>query len=388
MSFVLIVGPRFRLEPALKRWIGKQTGSGFVLCLDVDVSLVFAELGPLVEERNLSEIDLSLEMDLIVDTDRPTLERRLQELLDGSPQTWPAVFTELNFASNIWRCYVQAKAIRQWCAGKPQICTLVTRGVDRNLPRTLLGISRENVLVRDADSPVRKLSFRTIVRLRLYWQWLSNFVKELFCIAAAKLQMAAGGLENPLRPPWCIFINGSMRTGRLDGERFLGELPKEAESNWVVLTSPVHQNSQRLRSPSATLASIRRASSEGFNIAQSFARSSDVVTSYLGRRPNVSWSSIADFLEGLGLCSFLLEVKRQFFFVDAPKQMALSKCLSRAHLRLSTRAMVVPIFELVEGRAAVRSGNRGNISTFGVQHGQSGPWGLWRFCVRAGCLAK
>lgn len=388
MSFVLIVGPRFRLEPALKRWIGKQTGSGFVLCLDVDVSLVFAELGPLVEERNLSEIDLSLEMDLIVDTDRPTLERRLQELLDGSPQTWPAVFTELNFASNIWRCYVQAKAIQQWCAGNPQICTLVTRGVDRNLPRTLLGISRENVLVRDADSPVRKLSFRTIVRLRLYWQWLSNFVKELFCIAAAKLQMAAGGLENPLRPPWCIFINGSMRTGRLDGERFLGELPKEAESNWVVLTSPVHQNSQRLRSPSATLASIRRASSEGFNIAQSFARSSDVVTSYLGRRPNVSWSSIADFLEGLGLCSFLLEVKRQFFFVDAPKQMALSKCLSRAHLRLSTRAMVVPIFELVEGRAAVRSGNRGNISTFGVQHGQSGPWGLWRFCVRAGCLAK
>lgn len=388
MSFVLISGPQFRPGPALKRWIEKQSGPGSILSLNGDAKHALSELGPLVDENSLSEIDLGLEMDSIVASHAPRLERKLQELFSGSPQTWLAVFTELNFSSSIWKCYVWATAIREWCDQNPGVRTIVTCGVDRNLVQVLRATSREDIVVRDTATLLHRLYFGAKARGRLYWCWLSNFAKELFCFVAAKLRKRPRGLNEPHLSSLSVFINGSMRSGRLEGERFFGGLLNEPESNWVVLSSPVHQNSQRLRSFAGTLTSMRRASSARFLLAQSFARARDILTSYLGPRPDVSWSLIDDFLAGLGLHSFLPEVKRQFFFVDAPKQVALVKCLSRAHNELSTRSMVIPVFELVEGRAAVQSGHRGNVPAFGMQHGQSGPWGLWRFVNAQAALRK
>jgi hypothetical protein len=73
--------------------------------------------------------------------------------------------------------------------------------------------------------------------------------------------------------------------------------------------------------------------------------------------------------------------------LDWPSTRYLGKCVENVLKINRVKSLIVPIFELVEGRAVVREGNRNHVKTIGIQHGSAGHAHRWRIMTPAAIMA-
>ena len=90
---------------------------------------------------------------------------------------------------------------------------------------------------------------------------------------------------------------------------------------------------------------------------------------------------------GIDIGDRLREAVLDAGLVDIPKNGYFETCLQRLLAATGAREMIVPLFELAEGRAILRAARRSNVRTIAVQHGSLGLPHRWRFSVATGFLA-
>lgn len=339
----------------------------------------------------ISTLDLSAAMDEVVLHDGDRLADSLSKLHASSPGLWAARFTELNFSDPVWRDYVTSGALQRIIeSGACSYDRIILLGGSRLLQAAVKEVSPVPVLC------FRRLAwasrFRSLLEpVRCWVYWLRNGLSELGAVLVAKWDRYLHSEHSEAGPQVVIYCNypSNWSDGDRPEYRFTGQmmdfLGGDITARYVV--SPIHSHTGVIRGVRSTMmACARLRDRDEIAILQKYSRIRDIWTSYItGLDSSVRWNLVRKELSRMGLGFVFPRIRRNYKWLDQPKQYSLYRAMGGyldAHPGVSR--MLVPIFELTEGRAVVLAARQRGVEVIGLQHGAAGPWGGWRL-ISATC---
>ena len=341
-----------------------------------------------------SKLDLSAVMDEVVSHDGAQLADSLSQLHATSPGLWAARFTELNFSDPVWRDYVTARALKQIIEnGAGSYDRVILFGGTHLLQAAVQEVSTIPVICfRDLTWANHARSLLEPIRCWVYW--LRNGLSEVGAVLAAKWYRYRRSKDTEAEPQVVIYCNypSNWSDGDRPQYRFTGQMLDFLRPDIAVryVVSPIHSNTSVVRGVQSTMmACARLRDRDEISILQKYSRIRDVWTSYIMGSDNVKWNLVRKELSRMGFGFVFPRIRRNYKWLDQPKQYALYRAMGRyldAHPGVSR--ILVPIFELVEGRAIVLAARERGVEVIGLQHGAAGPWGGWRLISAACALMR
>lgn len=341
--------------------------------------------------QNTSTLDFSAMLEKVVSNEGNRLSDSLSQLHAVCADLWAARFTELNFSDPVWRDYLISRTLREIIydqAGSYDQTILL--GGSRQLqaavqnmcpvPLNFIGHFTLNDWLRCLFEPCRHLFY-----------WFRNCLNEVGAALAGKLNRYLRSEKSETSPKILIYCNypSNWSYDYCPQYRFTGKmtdfLVPGVTAHYVV--SAIHSNNSMVRGVRSTIKACARLRSRyEISILQEYAHIRDVWDSYIARPDMVRWNCVQEWLAKIGLEFKLNSIKRRYKWVDQPKQHALYRTMGRyldAHPSVSQ--LLLPIFELAEGRAVALAARERGIEVIGLQHGAAGPYGSWRLlsAVRA-----
>ena len=166
------------------------------------------------------------------------------------------------------------------------------------------------------------------------------------------------------------------------------------------LISLTHVSERRLKNLPQIARDFKALAAEDINmqyeILESFGGLRAIIRTYFGFGVGFRWLNRWRNLlrdgkvkwRGIDLGRYLFGYIVSAMLVDWPKNRYLEYCVANALGKKGTKSLLVPIFELVEGRSVVRAGKRAGSKVVGIQHGAIGLAHRWRVVLPQGLMKR
>jgi len=192
------------------------------------------------------------------------------------------------------------------------------------------------------------------------------------------------------------------RSGGKTSLRFAGLLSssKSPRKTLAYLISLTHVSERRLKNMPQIARDFKALDDEKINmqcaLVESFGSFRAIVDSYFRFSVGFRWLKRWRSLTREGKVSWYgADLSRCLFgpilsavLVDWPKNRYLENCVENALKEKGAQSLLVPIFELVEGRSVVRAGKRAGAKVVGIQHGAIGLAHRWRVVLPQGLMKR
>jgi hypothetical protein len=324
------------------------------------------------------------------------LLNHLVELFQEYPSLWMARVSELSFSDPVWKAFVKARSIQEWLKRHSTEKVVIER-TDVLLASALQTLCPEQVISQPKNyrSVLEEVLKPWVRRLRYQTYWLSNVFNEVVtAIVMGQLGNLRRSLPKNKLPETAVYCNYPSNWEGKDNQRyrFTGSLLDNAQfcRDLQYVVSPIHSNQTRIRGffP-AWKASKRLVERENITILQFYSKLTDVFAAYRFRKEQYAGKNLEEALDQFGLSFAMGRLHLERTWIDMPKQRSLYLAMGRyLDANPNIKRLLVPIFELVEGRAVVKAARERGVEVIGLQHGAAGKWGSWRVVLTTAALHR
>jgi len=309
---------------------------------------------------------------------------------------WRSSISEFNFSQLLWfdlvRLNVLTKVLRR---SAYQACWIFARDEFVALSSQLCAQLEVRFRGIALSAPGRSAVFKGLYR------WFLNLVSEL--VAFVVLPETASAEQNVEQWAYAQYPQNWTSDGKQIRNRFVGRWAANSDSvlsSKRYLISFLRGDQARLKSIAQVFAKLSEFQNSEANLEHDFVERygnlKTIIKIYFGLGFGFRWlARWRDLLKtsalhwnGVSLNKYLWRMGVNAVFVDIPKNRYLGHCVEKALEAMGAETLLVPIFELVEGRSVVRGGKRAGVKVIGVQHGAIGLAHRWRVVLPQGLMKR
>lgn len=349
------------------------------------------DIGTRVEVTPAAEL-LSNSLDAFGEEISSWLKSLRNQVSTSAEEWWLSKFSEMNFSDKVWFDLHRLRVISELVKSeRPDKVIWVAEDRFNSVLKSFcknVGIAGHGIEVSTWKRP-------SFLLLKILCNWVANaFSDFLVCISFVKEDKQA-------KEASIAVLAGYPNNWSIDDKkaeyRYSGALP--AKINLAYLVTLTRRSTPRLRNPFAALSSrlkikYKNVSAPIFLVEQ-YGSVLRVIWEY-GCAPYnglswwLRWLKIRHTINryGANVWPLMKPIVLSAPLVDWPKNKYWRFCVASASRELSLNAMLVPIFELVEGRAAVAGANSVKVRTVGIQQGPHGAAHRWRFDIQINAVQK
>jgi len=317
----------------------------------------------------------------------------------GSHDIWRSPLTEFNFSQRLWfdlvRLNVLTKHLRRdtynacFAFGRGEFVSLCEQVCDkRNIEFQGISLSSGG-------------SFGLSMLARGIYRWLLNLTSEIITLVV--LSGSTRTEKNVDRLIYAQYPQNWSRNGKQISNRFVGKLSAVSDgdaSSKQYLISLLRGDQSKLKTAAQVFPALSDLQNTildlGHDIVERYGDLKSILKAYFsfgsGFRWLARWRGLlrSDTLlwQGITLNKFLWGIGINAILVDWPKNRYLETCVANALKEKGAESLLVPIFELVEGRSVVRAGKRAGVKVVGIQHGAIGLAHRWRVVLPQGLMKR
>lgn len=229
-------------------------------------------------------------------------------------------------------------------------------------------------------------------------RWGSSIISEVFSLVLAR------SITRPIESDVLVYAQYPRNwrgSESKSGYRFVGELDTilgDLKENVAYLITLARQDQIKIKSINAILkdarALRREKSNLSFDLIERYGSLLGILESYFSIRGFLKWvrcwekakDSEDIYWRGVDISRLFAWSIINTCIVDWPTNRYLDYCTSLALGNINPRKLVVPIYELAEGRTVTRSANRLGLATIGLQHNAYSLGHRWRVITTIGLM--
>jgi hypothetical protein len=330
------------------------------------------------------------------------LEQWAQALFENGlewHELWRSNLTEFNFSQGLWfdlaRLNVFINKLEQHAY---QTCLVFGRGGFVSLCRQ--ACQQRGIDFLAAPQSTEKI-FGPRAIVRMLYLWMANLLSET--VALLMVPSLQVDNTNPSTLLYAQYPQNWNAVGENYTYRFLGGLTANADGDQPVrqyLISLLRGDQTRLKSVPQLLQDIKVIQNTDFEIGhdvvERFGQMKSILASYFGIVSNLKWwlrfnrslkSEPLDW-RGVKLNTYLQSMSLRTVLLDWPKNRYLETCIANAIKLKGGKTLLLPIFELIEGRSVVRAAKQARLKVVGIQHGAIGLAHRWRVVLPQGLMQR
>ncbi len=350
-----------------------------------DIQVKVTAAGPLLQREMMSSAAFM-----------ENLLAKLKETFNTLPDLWLSRISEPNFATVPWFALIRFSACRAmldtgtWSSciaiAGSSLCGLLSRACStRAVP---FGSAA-------TDKPRSTAStFWFLLRC-----WFRNLRTEVLTFLATRKVRSAVQADHLI---YARFPANWSKNSGAASYRYSGLLPERLASRSTTgayLVTLARKNALTLKPAREAVADGKALAAHQADLpsvpVEQFGSITDLLISYFYPRGLFAWLAGWKRLcapgalqwQGTDIGFLFREKIWATLLLDWPNTRYLAQCTQRALIETGTRALTVPLFELVEGRAVVRAAHQKQARAVGVQHGSGGWAHRWRIMSPAGSMA-
>ncbi len=322
--------------------------------------------------------------------------KNLAEYFKDIPDLWLSRITEPNFSDAPWFDLVRFNVIEsELRMGSYTGCLAVSSSVIHRLVSKLCQLLKIEFYAHEISAP-RSVSNRLIFLLRCWFRnFRSDFIAWLITKNFSKEQKADLLV-------YARFPGNWSKAAQTNHYRFTGlfsDALETSQKKGAYLVSVSRRNSSSLKNIKTVLSDWKALRSFPSDMpavpAEGFGSFMNLLASYCCLRNTLKWLGWwKAFFKSEKMTWRNVDIKFLFInqifstlFLDWPSTLYLEKCTTNALKLYHVKSLIVPVFELVEGRAVVRAGKKEQVKTIGLQHGSAGLAHRWRIMTPAAIMA-
>ena len=341
---------------------------------------LFAQLGCDVKCIYVKEFakDVLLESEI-------ALKSKIERCHEEDNELWMRRISELNFSSIYWQKYMYLKCVGR--AVKKYSITEVVPVFPDDTSRWIYLIEFDCSVSfsRDVRTAIHMLVQRLVFISKICYLFTRNFIYEFTGVILAKILFNENISRDYDRAYFCNFPSNWSTNENLKYRFFNIINERKVRDNWLLIVSALHSNSDKISNPVNVIKLwLRFRSVENVVVLQRYSSLRAILESYLDAFKVTVNPSIKKTKDVFGFSDLFL---RGDALIDFSKQRSLQsaaqKCFSG---RLGAGSLVVPVYELVEGRVICSVARNMGVTVFGQQHSSSGRWGCLRSIVAVAAL--
>ena len=314
-------------------------------------------------------------------------------------EIWRSGFTEFNFSQGVWFDLVRLNVL--------------TKHLHRDTYNACYAFGRDEfVSLCEQVCDKRKIKFQGIslssggsfglsMLVRGIYRWLLNLTSDTITLA-----VLAGSKSTDKKVDRLIYAQypqNWLRNGDQISNRFVGKLSaasgRDASSEQYLISLLRRDQSalKTVRQVFKALADFQSVILDlGHGLVERYGDLKSILKAYFSFGPGLRWlARWRDLLrsdtllwQGVTLINYLWGIGINAVLVDWPKNRYLEYCVANALREKGAESLLVPIFELVEGRSVVRAGKRAGAKVVGIQHGAIGLAHRWRVVLPQGLMKR
>jgi hypothetical protein len=311
------------------------------------------------------------------------------------PDVWSARLFEFHFNHWLWPYLVRFNAVvNQLEHEQYDQCSVVGQ-------RDFVALCRDSCDSRNIPFSGRVIGSNPGKIIYLASQigyWLRNLISEIWGWWLAR------NIQSPLQSDIWVYApypRNWRSLGEKISQRFVGLLSDHNnELTLSYLISLTRVSARGLKRSGDMARNLRELSEETpdmpYALLESFGSIGAIIQCYFRWGAALRWMKRWYSLKQAGkliwraanLSSILFESMLNAALVDWPKNRYLERCVTNAFESLGGKSLLVPIFELVEGRSVVRAGKQAGVRVIGIQHGAIGLAHRWRVVLPQGLMRR
>ena len=365
---------------------------------DNNSEIFFKSIGSIKIDFRVTFAGTSLQQEIRAQTrELNTWAEQIAENFSDMPELWGARLFEFHFNHWLWQYLVRFNIfVNQLMHGDYDACYVIGH---RDFVAMCQDYCKQNKMpfigvVSSASS------ISPFILFSQFGHWLRNFASEIWGWLLTRNEHSSSvRLENWIYAP---YPRNWQKYGDQISQRFTGSFVSSLKSRdkFAYLISITHVSERKLKNRFQIARDHKALLSENPNmpyaLLESFGSLGAIFKSYFGfgakfrwlkrwlrlsREGKISW-------RGADLGHSLFGPIVSAVFVDIPKNRYLGHCVEKALEAMGAETLLVPIFELVEGRSVVRGGKRAGVKVIGVQHGAIGLAHRWRVVLPQGLMKR
>jgi hypothetical protein len=232
----------------------------------------------------------------------------------------------------------------------------------------------------------------------LFGYWLRNLFREIWGWWSTRKYTSPALSDIWVYAP---YPRNWLQLGKNISQRFVGLLSSHnSQAERAYLISLTHISARGLKSCRDIVRDLHELSAETpdmpYALLENFGNLGAIIKNYFRWVEALRWFKLWYTLKqagslswrGVNVSTVLFEPMLSAALVDWPKNRYLESCVSNALEALGGKSLLVPIFELVEGRSVVRAGKQAGAKVIGIQHGAIGLAHRWRVALPQGLMMR
>jgi hypothetical protein len=310
---------------------------------------------------------------------------------------WRSNLTEFNFSQGLWLDLVRLNVF-------------LNRLEQHSYQASLVYGRQDFVSLCQQACQQRELEFQAVPQIaekifgpraivRMLYLWLVNLLSETVTL----LMMPSPQINN-INPSTLLYAQYPQNWNTIGEKlkhRFVGALANttdgEQNSRQYLITL-LRGDQARLKSVPQLLRAIKEIRKSDFDaghdLVERFGDFKSIIRCYFGVFSNLIWwlrfkrclkSETLEWRE-IKLNTYLQAMSLRTVLLDWPKSHYLEICVANALKSKGVKALLVPIFELLEGRSVVRAAKKAGVKAVGIQHGAIGLAHGWRVVLPQGLM--
>ena len=310
------------------------------------------------------------------------VSKNLFSLMHDYPDSWMCRSTELSFSDPIWKKYVYFHLHN----GHRSNQKYSNVGVDNEKHEKSLKVKHKYmrianyIKIRKRDNYIKQES-----ELKYIIYFFLNFISEVSAVLVDRIikvlkfqKISNSSFEIALYSNYPANWVGPEKTQY----RFLGSLNNDDDikNRLLHIISPIHKNDTRLGSCfDYTKAIMKFINKDNVAFLQTHTSLIDIFNCYVLLFNLFESELHKEIIKYLKIDFGKSLSDKRFKYIDRPKQLSLYNSMVR-YLKTNPniKTILVPGFELVEGRAIIKAARDNGVKVIGVQHGVQGEFGCWR----------
>lgn len=313
---------------------------------------------------------------------------------------WISLLSELNFMHPAWATMVRFNIIHDQFH-KREYTSCIVWGEDHLVHLCQQYCKAQSISFSGkATYSSGKAVFSEI--LFACFRWISNFAAEFLAYFLTRSTN-----KQTITADNCVYAQYPRNWRHSNTQayyRFIGQFPvPEAETlphrSLTYLISITRKDTLRLKDFKSIWWDIRTLKREmtnfPFMFVEGFSSFWQILRSYLNLKGNIQWWKSWQQMRQAGqllwrdvdISHLLRSSLINTCLVDWPKNRHLEQCVVAALEEITASKLLLPIYELAEGRAVARAANKAGLKTLGVQHNSYSLGHQWRVITAMGVMA-